>query len=122
MYIFFVLQGPISGNTIIEVTGTGFMEGTSCMFGNVNVESLFINSTNIRCVSPIISQAATIDFGVQNIYSSLMYSDNTVEFKYYGNLAPFLGEDRVIKLFLTYFQVSKNLFILRKYGKKQNIW
>ena len=49
-------NGPVSGGTLLTVTGTGFIGsqiyGTQCVFGDKSVEAIFISQTKIICVTP----------------------------------------------------------------------
>jgi hypothetical protein len=58
--------GPISGGTIVTITGFNFTEATAVFFGTASAASFVVNSdTQITAVSPSSHAAGTVDIIVQ---------------------------------------------------------
>eukprot|EP00736_Rhodelphis_marinus_P013075 Rmarinus@m.15360 len=47
-------NGPVGGDTVVTVTGSGFIESPllSCRFGTLEVPATFLSPTSVECVSP----------------------------------------------------------------------
>lgn len=63
--------GPITGGTIVTITGSGFEKGATVTFGTVAATSVVVNSiTEITATAPVQTAAGMIDVLVRNVNSA----------------------------------------------------
>lgn len=62
--------GPSTGNTLLTITGTGFVQSNRlrCMFGNTLTSVTFVNSNQLTCLSP----SSSISSGTVGLSFSLV--------------------------------------------------
>ena len=61
-------QGPQTGNTTVQIYGTGFAGTSSVMFGSVKAASFAVDSSSrITAVSPASASASTVDITVTTV-------------------------------------------------------
>jgi len=56
--------GPVAGGTQVTVTGTGFVSGTTVLFGSTAAAATFVSGTELTAISP--SGSGIVDVTVKN--------------------------------------------------------
>jgi hypothetical protein len=86
-FIYFINPkiGPVSGGTVVTITGsnfenTGFVE---CKFGDKSVKGDYVNENELRCVSPEVEKPGTVGLAVAIRKDEFSSGENT-KYKYYA--------------------------------------
>lgn len=60
-------SGPVSGGTLVHVTGFNFVEDQDlrCAFGTQTVSASRVSSNQVRCISPEVSKTQVVAFAIE---------------------------------------------------------
>jgi len=90
VYKIFPSAGMRNVGTVVSVLGTNFLNSSSlsCKFGHLVVSAAYINSTSLRCQSPVYAKLVTKESKVVVDVSNngVDFSSNQVEFTYYEDI------------------------------------
>lgn len=78
-------MGPISGGTVVTITGSNF-ENTGyvmCLFGNTYAKGEYISQNELKCVSPRVEKAGTVGLAVAIREDEFSSGVNT-KYRYYS--------------------------------------